>query len=104
MKNLLIALLLTIFSLQATFVTLGHHVAATNQLEAAQTLAAMDVSDPLDLDADGLKLSNAIDELSDYLPANLSIAPAAFIAPLAPAPAPVLLSIVLPTNKPPPRA
>ncbi len=104
MKSLLIALLLAIFSFEAAFVVSGEHMAAANRLEILQAAAAASAPDQRDLHAAGLNLTNAVDELSDYLPAELSIARAPFIAPLAPLPAKIFLSIVLPTITPPPRA
>ena len=104
MKILLIALLLAIFSFESAFVVSGEHLAAANKLEFIQAAASSDATDQLELHDAGLNLSNAVDELSDYLPAELSIARASFITPPAPVSAKIFLSIVLPTVKPPPRA
>lgn len=105
MKNLLIAILLAIFTLQATVVAVGAHGQATAQVERLVAASGNDTLDhTLIADDDGRDVSAAIEELSDYLPAELFIPPGTFIAPFVPLAEPVLLTISLPNSTPPPRA
>jgi hypothetical protein len=96
MKLLLAAFLLVIFSLQASHVAVGESVAASVSLEHGQACAA-------DADAEALKVSSALEELSDYLPAVFPVLPAAFAAPRSHPAAFIIVSADLPTTRPPPR-
>lgn len=102
MKLLLAALLLVIFSLQASHVAVGESVVASASLEHRQARAATD-PDAIDADAEALKVSSATEELSDYLPAAFPVLPAVFAAPRSHPTAFIIVSADLPTIKPPPR-
>jgi hypothetical protein len=103
MKNLLIAFLLAIVSLQAAAVAVSDYGIAKVKLEQVYAFAANDLADDAETDEDALKASAAIEELSDYLPAVLPI-PRATVTPFPSHPAElVLTSIHLPGTKPPPR-
>ena len=105
MKNLLIAFLLAVVSLQAAAVAVSDYGIAKVKLEQVYAFAANDLADDseTDDDADALKASAAIEELSDYLPAVLPIRRAT-VTPFPSHPAElVLTSIHLPGIKPPPR-
>lgn len=103
MRNFLIALLLAIVSLQATVVAVSDYRAATKHSQHMLAHASAHLSEDLDLDADKLKASAAIEELSDYLPADLPVPRAARIAPPSRPAELALRSIYLPGIKPPPR-
>lgn len=103
MKNLLIAFLLAIVSLQAAAVAVSDYGIAKVKLEQVYAVAANDLADDTEVDPDALKASAAIEELSDYLPAVLPVTRAT-ATPFPSHPAElVLTSIHLPGIKPPPR-
>lgn len=100
MKLLLVAFLLAIVSLQAAAVAVGDYATATIQM---QHKAAADIAEEAEADAEALKASATIEELSDYLPAVLPV-PRVTIAPFPSHPAELVFrSIYLPRIKPPPR-
>lgn len=100
MKNLLIALLLVIFSFQGATVAIGGDGAGV----AYAQQAAVVIDDAASAEADELNVSAAIEELSDYLPADLAFAQGLYPAPTRPEPAVRFLSVLLPATEPPPRA
>ena len=103
MKNLLVAFLLVIVSLQAAFAAAGDFATATAKLEQAHSPAVPDLIDEVALDADALKASAAIEELSDYVLAGLAIPRAVLIPTPTDPTALAFASIHLPGIKPPPR-
>ena len=103
MKNLFVAVLLAIVSLQAAFAAAGDFATATIKLEQAYTTALPDPVEVAELDTDALKASAAIEELSDYVLAALAI-PRAVVIPTPTDPtALAFASIHLPRIEPPPR-
>lgn len=102
MKNLLIALLLVIFSFQGATVAIGGDGAGVAY--AQQAAAVIDDVADADADTDELNVSAAIEELSDYLPADLAFAQGLYPAPTRPEPTVLFLSVLLPAAEPPPRA
>lgn len=105
MRNFLIALLLAIVSLQATVVAVSDYGVATSHTQQLHAYGAAHLSEDVDLDVDDdkLKSSAAIEELSDYLPADLPVPRATRIAPPSRPAELALMSIYLPGSKPPPR-
>jgi hypothetical protein len=104
MKNLLIAFLLAIFSLQAAAVAVGEMLPPAAKVEHHHAAAAADLAQQLDAVADEVEVSSpAIEALSDYLPAELSIPKYVFNAPYCPVGDAVVRSIHLPKIQPPPR-
>ena len=72
MKNLLLVFLVVIFSLQTAFAAAGDRVAASGEVVQVTFLEA-DGADPADTDTDPLKVSAALEELSDYLPPDFTM-------------------------------
>ncbi|MFS0758014.1 hypothetical protein ABC383_25450 [Noviherbaspirillum sp. 1P10PC] len=101
MKNLLIVFLLLIFSFQGATVAIGKEVAVALQLENQQASTVMKFVD-VDNDTDGLKVSSTIEELSDYIVFDSSIAQALHSVTAQRMASVPFLSIILPTLKPPP--
>ena len=104
MRRLLLSFLLAIFFLQATFVAVGGNGFAPAGVEHSQSMSGFGFGQGSYLDDhDGSQKSWAIEEMSDYIPADLSL-PHSVLTVAAPRPpAPGLLSIDLPRIKPPPR-
>jgi hypothetical protein len=101
MKNLLIVFLLLIFSFQGATVAIGKEVAVASQLEnqhASTVIKSVDVDDV----ADDLKVSSTIEELSDYIVFDSSIAQAPHSVTTQLLASVPFLSITPPTLKPPP--
>ena len=103
MKTLLVAFLLAIVSLQAAFAAAGDFASVTAKLEQTDTRAALDLADAVDADAEGLKVSAAIEELSDYVIAFLPIPRVTAIPTPSDPTASAFASIRLPGTEPPPR-
>ena len=102
MRRLLLTFLLAIFFLQATFVAVGGNGFAAAGVEHSQSMSGFGQDSSLD-DHDGSQKSWAIEEMSDYIPADLSLPDSVLTVAAPRPPAPGLLSIDLPRIKPPPR-
>ena len=103
MKNLLVAFLLAIVSLQAAFAAVGDFATVTAKLEQAYSPSTPNLTEEAERDTDALKASAAIEELSDYVLAALAI-PRAVVIPTPTDPTSLTFaSIHLPGIKPPPR-
>ncbi len=100
MKNLLIAVLLAIFSIQAAMVAVS---GPTPVVFSTQADAGPDMVSQQAAESDRALSASAIEELSDYLPATLSFGKATFTAPPSLPVTLMLLSIDLPRIEPPPR-
>jgi hypothetical protein len=103
MRNLLIAFLLFIFSLQGAVAAIGDEIAATGQADCGYARVLDSASLDADDGADEATVSSTIEELSDYVPLDLPVSQARYPVPLPPLPHAAFRSIDLPTIKPPPR-
>lgn len=102
MRNLLIVFLLLIFSFQGATVAIGEEVAVDSQVEKQHASTVIKLVDHVDDDTDDLKVSSTIEELSDYVVFDLSIAQARHPVTAQLLAGVPFLSITLPTLKPPP--
>lgn len=103
MKTLLVAFLLAIVSLQAAFAAAGDFATATTKLEQTYARTVTDLPEEVAVDTDTLKTSAAIEELSDYVIAFLSIPRVITIPTPSDPTALAFASIHLPGTEPPPR-
>lgn len=101
MKNLLFAFLLAIFSFQGAFAAVGEDLVVAVSAEHSQVSLA--IGSPDDGVDHGLEVACDVEELSDYLPADLSIPQTIYPVPTRHLPCVAFLSIKLPTIEPPPR-
>jgi hypothetical protein len=102
MKNLLIAFLLAIFSVQGTVAAVGGDIAVPLQgQEKSASLTGL-WSGAVD-DAEGLKVSPTLEELSDYVVFALPASKGRYQTTVPASPPVFLPSTDLPRIKPPPR-
>ena len=103
MRNLLIAFLLFIFSLQGAVAAIGDEVVATGQADSGYALVLDTAPQDADDDAEEAAVSSTIEELSDYVPLDIAVSQGRYPVPPPPFPHAGFRSIDLPTIKPPPR-
>ena len=103
MRNLLIAFLLFIFSLQGAVAAIGDEILISVQADGGYTRVLDSALQDADDDAGEATVSSTIEELSDYVPLDIAVSHARYPVPPPPFPHAGFRSIDLPTIKPPPR-